>query len=110
MNEKPITGFEKYVITDEGYVRHHKYRSILKPDKSGCVCLYQDGKRKTFSIAKLVAISFLNMPDDRKHHAFKKDPNGGYEVSNITYDSLTNLNKDRLAKAIEAKRMLYGSD
>ena len=85
---KPIKGWEIYGILENGTVRNNWNGHELKPDKDGCVCLRNRGKNartKTFSIARLVAINWLNMPDDNKYIAYKKDPNGGLNVSNIAW-------------------------
>ena len=96
---KLIAGFEDYGIREDGVVRNNWNGYELKPDKSGCVCIHRANKRKTLSIARLVAIYWLNMPDDKKHRAFKKDPTGGFEATNIGWDTIANLNKERLEEA-----------
>ena len=85
---KPIKGWENYGILENGTVRNNWNSHELKPDKDGCVCIRNRGKNartKTFSIARLVAINWLDMPDDKNYMAYKKDPSGGFEVSNIAW-------------------------
>lgn len=85
---KTIKEFPDYGILENGTVRNNWNGHELKPDKTGCVCIRIRGtnaRRKTFSIARLIAINWLDMPDDKNHIAYKKDPNGGWEVSNITW-------------------------
>ena len=106
---KPVKGFEHfYSILEDGTIRNEWNNHILKPDKHGCVCFHIRNSRKTLSIARLMAIHYLDMPDDKKHCAFKKDPNKGFDVSNIAWDTLANHNKDRLtrARAIKADHEL----
>jgi len=95
---KPIKGWERYRVLEDGTVRNRDGYAV-KPDKGGCVSIHYLDKRKSFSLARLIAIYYLSMPDDKKHCAFKIDPNGGFEVSNISWDTLANHNKDRLAQA-----------
>ena len=49
-----------------------------------------------------------NKIEGLKNCAFKKDPNKGFDVSNIAWDTLANHNKDRLtrARAIKADHEL----
>ena len=87
---KPIKGFENYVILENGTVRNNWNGHQLKPDKSGCICIRTRGKNartKTYSIARLIAIHWLDMPDSKEFMAYKKDINGGYDVSNIGWGS-----------------------
>ena len=83
----PIRKFAQYGILENGTVRNNWSGKELKPDKYGCVCIRprRNGRCKTFSIARLVAINWLGMPDDKEHMAYKKDVNGGFEVDNIAW-------------------------
>ena len=101
MEGKSIPGYEHYQVFEDGTVRN-KDRYALTPNK-GCVCIHVGDKRKTFSIARLVAICYLVMPDDKKHKAYKKDPSKGFGIDNIGWDSIANLHKERLTKARKAK-------
>ena len=100
-----IKDFSTYRIYEDGTVRNIHNRA-LKPDKKGCVSVIESNRRKTLSIARLVAISFLGMPDDVLYRAYKKDPNGSLDISNITWDSVANLNKERLTKSRENKTVI----
>ena len=82
---KPIKGFEQYGILENGTVRNNWNGHVLKPDKCGCVCIHRKNSRKTLSIARLVAIAYLDMPDDKQHRAYRKNPNNGWDVSNIMW-------------------------
>ena len=104
----PIKGFERfYSLLENGTVKNNWNEHILKPDKSGCVCLHILNSRKTLSIARLVAIHYLGMPDDKKHKAYKKDLNGGFDKDNIAWDTVANLHKERLEKARKVKFCMY---
>ena len=98
---KPIKGFERYRVMEDGRIRNRDGYT-LKPNKD-CVCVRINDKRKTFSITRLVAIYWLDMPDDNKHKAYKKDPKGGYGIDNVAWDTVANLNKERLEKARQVK-------
>ena len=63
-NWKPINGYDdKYLISDLGRVISFKTNRILKPftsrDGYNHVMLFNKGKRKNFSIHRLVALNFL---------------------------------------------------
>ena len=103
MRSEPIKDFDSYHVWEDGTVRN-KRNQLVKPDKGGCVCVREQTRRKTLSIARLVAISFLDMPDDKQHRAYKKDPSKGFGIDNIAWDSICEMNKDRLIKARECKR------
>ena len=93
----PIKGFEEYGILKNGTVRNNWNGHVLKPDKGGCVSLHRRNGRKSFSIARLVAIYWLDMPDEKQYTAFKKDANGGWGVDNITWD-ITNKARKEIIK------------
>ena len=102
---KPIKGFSDYGILENGTVRNNWNGHLLKPDKGGCVCIRIRGRNartKSFSIARLVAINWLGMPDDKAYTAYKKDPNGGFEKDNIAWapkhEALSIVHKRSLKK------------
>lgn len=75
MNENeiwlPVVGFEGlYEISNMGRVKSLKYdkEKILKQDKNNNgylkVCLFKEGKRKYFQTHRLVAIAFLENPNN----------------------------------------------
>jgi hypothetical protein len=87
---KPIKDYDNYLVSNFGRVKSIKFNKevILKTAFRGeylSTGLFKDGKKKTFSIHKLVAIAFLN-------HV----PNGHKEVidhldRNKLNNSVTNL-------------------
>ena len=95
----PIPGFSSYGVLENGTVRNNWSERILKPDKYDAVCIRARGKCKTFQVARLVAICYLGMPDDKDYIAYKKDPNGGFEKDNITWapkhEALSTIHKRR---------------
>ena len=100
---KAINDFKYCFISKDGTVYNHWSGNVLKPDKSGCITIRRKDKRKTLSITRLVAIYWLDMPDDNKHKAYKKDKDGGYGIDNVAWDTIANLNKERLELARQAK-------
>ena len=81
---KPIKGFERYSVCEDGTVRNRDGYA-LKIDKSGCICFHINELRKTYSVARLIAIYYLDMPDDKKYRAYRKDISGGYTIDNIAW-------------------------
>lgn len=68
---RPVIGFEdRYEVSNLGNVRSiFRYKKILKPwyDKDGYSRVHlisKDGKRKHFSIHRLVAINFIHNPNN----------------------------------------------
>lgn len=68
---RPVIGFEdRYEVSNLGNVRSiFRYKKILKPwyDKDGYSRVHlisKDGKRKHFSIHRLVAINFIPNPNN----------------------------------------------
>jgi hypothetical protein len=69
MDEFSIEGYPNYTINRNGYVRNKKTGKILKPILNGMgycgVVLYKDGKPKTLSIHRLIAIAFIPNPENK---------------------------------------------
>lgn len=67
---KPVPGYEGlYEVSNTGVVRSlYRYKKELKPmiSNSGYerVDLFKDGKRKQYSVHRLVAVCFCKKPDD----------------------------------------------
>ena len=97
LRSEVIKDFDTYIVQEDGTVRN-KYDRIIKPDRNGCVSVREQKRRKTLSITRLMAISFLGMPDDKQHRAYKKDPNGGFGIDNIAWDSLTMKDLTKLVR------------
>jgi len=63
-----IKGYEDYTISRDGKVWSKKNKIYLKTgDRRGYlyVCLYKDGKQKKFSIHRLVALHYIDNPEDK---------------------------------------------
>ena len=100
IRSEAIKDFSTYSVYEDGTI-YNIHNRLKKPDRNGCVSIRKLDRRKTFYVARLVTITFLDMPDNKKYNAYKKDPNDGFETTNIAWDSLTHLNNDRLTKACD---------
>ena len=80
---KKVKGYEDlYEVSNDGQVRGLKYNRILKPELTRCgyyrVDLCKKGKVKKFYVHRLVAIAFIDNPDNKP------------QVNHINGDKLTN--------------------
>lgn len=69
---KPYPNNPDYFISTYGRVYSIKRKTLLTADRYRNYWkfeLSQDGKRSKVNAARLVAITYLDMPDDDKHHA-----------------------------------------
>ena len=87
MEGKEIEGLNGYQILPNGTIKNGDGLT-LKADKNGWISINHRGKRKTYSIARLIAIYYLDMPDDKKYGTYRKDINGGYNLDNIAWDTV----------------------
>ena len=66
---KPIDGYNNYNVSTFGRVRNNKTRRILKPVIDGggyyYVVLCKDGNIKKYKIHRLVALAFINNPENK---------------------------------------------
>ncbi len=83
-----------YQVSDEGEVRSLNYRNtgrvqVLKPNKNNCgyllVTLYKNGKRKSFSVHRLVAEAFLPNPDNLPEINHKDENKANNCASNLEW-------------------------
>jgi len=94
---KRIEGYEDYIVTIEGMVYSTKRNKFLKPQKNGVgylqVALYNNGICKRFSIHRLVAMAFIDNPNDYPIINHKDENPSNNRVDNLewcTYKYNTN--------------------
>ena len=94
---KPIKDYPSYEINDHGYIRRVGKPGLLSPyiDVSSGgylkIKLYNKGKRKTWTISRLVARTFLGDPPNSKYDASHLDGNPtNNHISNIIWIIMKN--------------------
>ena len=69
MEFRKIANYENYLVNTCGNVRNDFTNKVLKPVIEGneyyIVNLYKYGKMKTIKIHRLVAVAFIENPDDK---------------------------------------------
>jgi len=91
MNRKEIKGFPDYTITEEGWVLHHNKPMKIQVNKNNTpfIRLRKYGEYHTFTIAKLVALTYLT--DTRKTPSdvvcYKDGNNHNFNRSNLYWSS-----------------------
>lgn len=114
---------ENYTVLPNGDVKSIRQNKILKQeDLDGYkrVCIYSSGKRVKILVHRLVAMLFVDNPDNKKqvNHVDGNKSNNHYlnlewctNSENITHASLNGLNKKKLtlniAKEIKANKSGY---
>ena len=67
---KQIKGYENYLISDQGRVYSYYTKKFLKPHKNTCgylfVVLYKNGVCKNYRIHRLVALTFIPNPENKR--------------------------------------------
>ena len=67
---KQIKNYENYSVSNYGKIRNDKTGRILKPQKNTCgylfVVLYENGVCKTLKIHRLVALAFIDNPENKR--------------------------------------------
>lgn len=92
---KPISGYEDlYQVSNFGRVKslnynHTNQEQILKQatNKDGykVVCLYKDGKGKTFQVHRLVAMAFITNPNNYAEVNHKDECKTNNHISNLEW-------------------------
>jgi hypothetical protein len=69
MEQKKISGYERYLVSENGDVFSTITNKFLKKNKTGIgyesVALHENSKQKTFRIHRLVAKAFILNPDNK---------------------------------------------
>ena len=99
----PIDGYENYFISNFGNVKNVKTNKILKPgnDKNGykLINLCKNGKVKTFTVHRLVAIAFLENPDNKQMIDHIDENKSNNNVKNLRWatnqENLANRGKQK---------------
>ena len=96
-----IQGFNNYLIYDDGRVYNKKFKRYLKPgkDKKGYlkICLYKDGKSKTHKIHRLVALHYIDNPEDKPTVDHKDRDILNNSVSNLRWATRAEQQRNRKA-------------
>ena len=65
-----VDGWDNYEVSNLGNVRNSKTKRILKPSSKGgylSIGLSDNGKPKTYSVHRIVALQFLDNPENKPH-------------------------------------------
>jgi len=90
-------GFLNYSIYENGVIVNlntGKERSITKGTRYPMVTLYNRGKVKTFSIHRLLALMFIDNPDNLPCVKHLDDNKYNYDLSNLAWGTHAENNKD----------------
>lgn len=116
MNEewKNIEGYEGlYQISDQGQVKNLRSGKILKPRKSKgyyYVCLYNKGIIKQCTIHRLVALTFIDNPNNLEYVNHKNEIKTDNKASNLEWCTVkynTNYGTGLKRHAMAIKKPIY---
>ena len=80
-----------YSVSNTGRVIRVNYNEELNVPSGGQVYLHsKEHPNKYVSIGRLMAVCFLDMPDDDQHVAYRINPAAGFTIDNMTWDTLHN--------------------
>jgi len=99
-----IQGYEgKYKINKNGDILNVKRNNILKPNlhKDGYykIGLFKDNKKKDFLIHRLIALHFIDNPDNLPVIDHKDRNKTNNNIENLRWSSVSDNNKNRTIKA-----------
>ena len=82
----PVNDYENYEVSSLGQVRNQKTKRILKAGSNGgylTVGLRQDGSSKSCSVHRLVALAFIENPENKAQVNHKDKVRSNNTVSNL---------------------------
>ena len=96
-----IQGFNNYLIYDDGKVYNKKFKRYLKGGKDTYgylqVNLCKDGKHKKFSIHRLLALHYIENPEDKSEVDHKDRNILNNSVNNLRWATREEQNRNRKA-------------
>lgn len=99
MEYRKIDDYDNYVIYEDGKVKNTNTNKFLNPTirKDGylIIGLVKDGKQKIFLIHRLVAIAFIENPNDYKFVDHIDNNRTNNNVSNLRWCTSSENNKNR---------------
>ena len=95
-----------YRVSNTGRVKKHKDddEDLHICQTNGAVWLCNSWGKKQVSIQRLMAICFLDMPDDNDHIAYRKDHTKPYTIDNIDWGTKKEA-QSIIAKAKHLERL-----
>ena len=98
---KRIDGYENYFVSNFGNIKNTKTNRIMKPVNHiqgyKMINLYKNGKMKMFSVHRLVALAFLENPDNKPMIDHIDNNTANNNVKNLRWatqkDNLANQGK-----------------
>jgi len=112
---KPVTikGFEHYLVSNQGRVSNSRTGRFLKPGLSGgypCVVLYNEGVKITITVHRLVGLSWIPNPDNKKTINHIDGVKTNNRVENLEWmthqENMQHAHKTGLVKAYHKDKLL----
>jgi hypothetical protein len=96
---RKIQGYDNYSVSNFGNVRNDTTRLILQPIISTnyyIVNLYRDNKKKSFHIHRLVALTFIQNPENKKCVDHIDNNKLNNNVNNLRWATITENNRNKV--------------